>query len=196
MTSALTTPGNVVVAARTYLYLAPTGTAFPPDVSTAPATPWLCVGNTTEDALKFITSPSFQDIKSGQSDFPIRRVQTDDGATVELALMEWSAANFQAAFGGGTITSIAGTGTPPGPTIYKFTPPLIGERSEQAAMLEVHDGTKLYRFCFPRVFQIEGVELDLKKTDSSQLPLKLGVLGGDGTPPWYALTNDPSFATT
>lgn len=191
MPGAVTNPQQLVVAARTFVYLAPVGTAFPVNVDTAPAAAWISVGLTEEDGLKFSTEPDFQEITSAQSDFPVRRIQTKDAASIEVTLQEWSGTNFQAVFGGGTITK---TGTA-GSEIYKFTPPQIGERIERACMLETHDGDKIYRFAYPRVFQIEGVELEFKKTNASTLPLKLGILGGDGTAPWYAITNDPSFDT-
>lgn len=177
------------VPARTFLYLAPVGTEAPPDATTAMAAAWLNVGHTTPDSTKFTTEPEFEQEESAQSDHPIRRFQTKDNGALEVALKQWNAINFKSVYGGGTVSKIGTTNQ------YKFVPPRLGERTEVAAVLETIDVHR-YRFVFPRVFQVEGVELELFKGKGSNLPLKMGLLGGDGVDPWYMLTDDPSFAPT
>lgn len=189
MTIAGLTPAEITVASRTYLWLAPVGTTAPLDATTAMPTPWKCAGLTTPDSLAFSTSPSFKEVPSGQSDYPALRFQDGDSATLAVQLLQWSAKNFQAVYGGGTVSTIAGT-----PTQYKFVPPKIGERVEVSAVAEVRMGALRHRFVYPRVFQIEGVQLDLKKSEESRLPLSYAVLGGDDVDPWYLLTNSAAFA--
>ncbi|MER8103296.1 hypothetical protein [Kitasatospora sp. NPDC094016] len=190
--SAKTNSAETVVPGRLYLYLAPVGTAAPADASIALAAGWRSVGHTTEDSLKFKEEPNFESLKSAQSDFPVRQFQTADAVTVEMDLLQWSAPNFKAVYGGGTITEITPTGTGTAKH-YKFVPPRIGERTDVAALLEAVDGGKHYRFVFPRAMQLEGVANDLSKGSGSKLPLRLGVLGGDDTDAWYMLTDDPAF---
>ncbi len=183
--------GRLVVPSRVYVYIAPTGTVAPADATVALATAWVNVGHTTPDSLSFSTEPEFEEVPSAQSDFPVRRFQTSEGATVSVDLLEWSRANFLSAYGGGTFTQIS---VDPAPRQYKFVPPALGARTEKSCILEVIDGTKVYRYIFPRVIQVEGVENSLNKGASSTLPLRLAVLGADATDPWYVLSNDPALA--
>lgn len=180
---------NITVAARVYLYLAPVGTSAPTAVG-EPTSPWRNVGYTTPDGIQFATEPQFQDILSAQSDYPTGRIQTGDAAKLTISLQEFSGPNLIAAYGGGTITEV-GSGTP---KVYKFTPPKIGARQEMAAILRVVYGTKEYLWVAPRVFQAEGVPLDLAKTQETRLPLSLSILGGDTVDAWYLLSNDAAMA--
>jgi hypothetical protein len=184
---------QIIVAARTNIFLAPKGTAAPADALVALAAPWLNVGLTTPDSLSFSTEPNFQEVPTAQSDYPALRFQTDETATVAVELLQWNTSNFQSVYGGGTVTEIVPTATP---KQYKFVPPAIGERKEIACIVEVIFGLKHYRYVFPRVFQLEGVQLDLQKGQESRLPLSLGVLGGDLISAWFLLTDDASFAPT
>jgi hypothetical protein len=182
------TPAEITVASRAYLFLAPVGTAAPTDATTALSATWKCVGLTTPDSLAFSTSPSFKEVPSGQSDYPALRFQDADAATLAVQLLQWSGANFKAVYGGGTLTEVTGP-----PVHWKYVPPRIGDRTEVAAITEIRMGVKRYRFIYPRVFQVEGVQLDLKRTEESRLPLSYAVLGSDDVDAWYMLTNDAAF---
>lgn len=179
---------ETVVPARVYVHLAPTGTAAPTTTVGALGVGWLNVGHTTPDSLSFNTEPEFAQVDSHQSDYPIRRIQTSESAAVSVNLLQWNAANFKAAYGGGTVTE-----TVPSSGIFKFVPPSLGGRSETSAIVELIDGTKIYRWVYPRTMQIEGVQNEFQKGQSSTLPLRLAVLGDDGVVPWYLITNDPAF---
>ncbi|MFF4188103.1 hypothetical protein ACFYZ9_33405 [Streptomyces sp. NPDC001691] len=194
MAGDITNATQIVVPARTRVWLAPVGTVAPADATVAMGAGWYSVGLTTEDSLKFQEEPQFETVKSAQSDFPSRTFQTSDAATVEVDLQQWSGQNFKAVFGGGKISEITPTGGTGTPKHYRFTPPPIGGRSEVAAVLEVIDGEKAYRYVIPRAMQMEGVQTDLQKSKESTLPLRLAVQGGDGTEAWYLLTNDSAFA--
>lgn len=181
-------PLETLIAARAQVYLAPTGTAAPVDALVAIDPAWHFVGNTTEDSLSFSTEPEFEEVRSHQSDYPIRRFQTSDSATLSVDLLQWNSQNMIYAFGGGTVTAIAATT----PTQYKFVPPRLGARAEVSALIEVLDGERVFRYVYPRAQQIEGVEAQLQKGSASTLPLRLSVLGGDSTDPWYLLVSDPT----
>jgi hypothetical protein len=182
---------RTVIPSRTYVYLADVGTTAPTDVTTVLAAAWVNVGNTTPDSLNFKTEPQFDSIPSAQSDYPIRRFQTSEDANIQVDLLEWSDTSFQGVYGGGTVTE---TGV--GSGVFKFVPPKIGERAEKAAIIEVIDGTKHYRYIFPRVMQTEGVEQALGKAKEAILPLRMSVQGGDAVDAWYLLTDDPAFDPT
>ena len=193
MAGETTNATEIVVPARTLVWLAPVGTAAPADATVAMGAGWFSVGLTTEDSLKFNEEPQFETVKSAQSDYPSRTFQTSDSATIEVDLQQWNGNNFKAVFGGGTITTVTPSGGGAG-THYKFVPPKVGGRSEIAAVIEVIDGGKHYRYVVPRAMQMEGVQNDLQKAKEAVLPLRLAVQGGDSTDAWYLLTDDPSFA--
>jgi hypothetical protein len=182
---------RIVVAQLARVWLAVVGTPAPADATSAMPADWREVGYFTPDSLGWSTDPSFEEVRSHQSNFPTRRFQTEDAATAEVDLQEWSEANFRAVYGGGSVTEI----TPPTvPPQYKFTPPAVGERESVAAVIEIIDGPKHYRRIIPRCEQSEGVEQTFEKTSESTLPLRLSVLGSDIGSAWYDVTDDPSFA--
>lgn len=188
-------PNRIVVPQMARVWLAPVGTAAPGDPIVAMPTGWRDVGLFTPDSLGFATDPSFEEVRSHQANYPTRRFQTEDAATAEVDLQEWSGDNFKAVYGGGTVVEVpADAGATP-PTIlhYKFTPPAIGGRTSVAACIEIIDGTKHYRRIIPRCEQSEGVEQSFERTSNSTLPLRLSVLGSDIGDPWYDLTDDPAF---
>lgn len=193
MAGEITNATQIVVPARTRLWLAVTGTTAPTDATAPMPEGWFSVGLTTEDSLKFNEEPQFEQVKSAQTDFPSRTFQTSDSATIEVDLQQWNSKNFKAVFGGGTISEITPEGST-GVKHYKFAPPRIGGRTEIAAVIEVVDGPKTYRYIVPRAMQMEGVQTDLQKAKESVLPLRLAVQGGDDSDAWYMITNDPAFA--
>ncbi|MGW2550125.1 phage tail tube protein [Streptomyces sp. NPDC001635] len=182
---------EIVIPQLSRVWLAPVGTAAPDDATSAMPAGWFSVGFFTEDSLKFNSEPNFETVKSAQSSYPTRTFQTSDAATIEVDLQQWSGENFKAVYGGGTITAITPTGG--GGQQFKFAPPRIGGRTEIAAVIEVIDGGKHYRYMVPRAMQMEGVSKDLAKTKESVLPLRLAVQGGDDTDAWYVVTDDPAF---
>lgn len=185
---------RIVVAQMARVWLAAVGTVAPGDPIVAMPEGWREVGLFTPDSLGWATDPSFEDVRSHQSNYQTRRFQTEDSATVEVDLQEWSGENFIAVYGGGTIVEVPAVTGPPATILhYKFTPPAIGGRQDVAACIEIIDGTKHYRRLIPRCTQAEGVEQSLEKTSESTLPLRLAVLGSDIGAPWYDITNDSAF---
>lgn len=185
---------RMLVPQMARLYLAPVGTAAPDGPTVTPAVDWVEVGFFAPDSLQFQTSPTFQEIRSHQSNFPTRRWQSQDSAVIQCNLQEWSYANLLAVYGGGTIVQVTPTGVSPPPPYYKFTPPGIGGRSQTACMFEIIDGTKVYRRMIPVCEQDEGVDTTYNKANEVTLPLRLTIIGSDVGDPWYEMSNDPSFA--
>lgn len=179
---------RILVAGMARLYLAPVGSLFPTKSNDPLDAAWVEAGFFTDDSLGFETEPKFYDVMSHQANYPTRKVQTEDAATLSVDLQEWSEVNLRAAFGGGSVVAIVGT-----PTQYKFSPPAIGGREEVAAIAELVDGGKQYRLCLPKAMQTGNVKVDLQKKKESLLPLALAVLGSDAGDPWYLLTNDTAL---
>lgn len=183
-----TDPTKIFVPQYAKLYLAPVGTTAPDGPTIAPAVGWIEVGLFAPDSLQMATTTNFQTTTSHQSNWPTRRFQTSDDASIQCNLQEWSTASFKAVFGGGAVTTVTpgGAGTP----YAKFTPPSVGGRSETAAMVEVADGTRQLRLIVPRCMQTEGVSLNFNKANEVSLPLRLAVLGSDVASPWYFVASD------
>lgn len=180
---------RILIPQLARVYLAPVGTEAPADPVISPAVDWREVGYFSPDSLQWATDPSFEEVRSHQSAYPTRTWQTQDSATVQVDLQEWSGENFRAVFGGGTVTQVTGP-----PVHYRFTPPAIGSRQQVACMIEVIDDTKHYRMIIPKCEQREGAEISLNKTSESTLPLRLTVIGSDVGDPWYLITDDEAFA--
>lgn len=184
----MTQPSQVVQAKKVALWLGPTGSTIPADL-TDPTGPIFNVGLTNPESCRFRVSPEFERVFAHQSNYPVKILQTADAAGMDVDLMQWNGDNFKAVYGGGTITEVEGT-----PALYKFVPPGFGGRAELVALLDVFDGAKQYRFVAPRVFNESEVETALDKTPEARLPLRLSILGGDATDAWYMICNDPAFA--
>jgi hypothetical protein len=185
---------RIVVAQNARVWIAPVGTTAPDGPTVAMPTGWFDVGFFTPDSLQWATNPTFQEVQSHQSNYPTRRWQTADAATVQVDLQEWSGDNFKAVFGGGTLTSVTPGGG--GTTYFKFTPPAIGGRGDVAVCLEITDGSKHYRRLIPRAEQTEGVSQTYNKTKESTLPLRMSVMGSDIGDPWYDISDDSAFDPT
>ena len=185
-----TNKGRIRVAQTARVHLAPIGTPAPVDALVALAAAWKDVGLFTPDSLQFSTDPSFEMVRSHQSNYPTRTFQTEDSGSLQVDLQEWSTVNLRAVFGGGEVTTIAGT-TPPQ---YRFAPPQIGGRDQVSAIVEIIDGEIVYRQVLPATEQNEGVEISHNKTAESTLPLRLTIIGSDIGDPFYYLTNDPAMA--
>lgn len=185
---------NMVVAQMARVWLAVPGTAAPAGPAVVMPEGWREVGLFTPDSLAWATDPAFEQIRSHQSMYPTRTIQTEDAATVSVDLQEWTGENFKAVYGGGTVETIeAVTGPPAIPLHYRFTPPAVGGRETVAACVEIIDGEKHYRRMIPLCEQNEGVEQSFEKTSESTLPLRLSILGSDIGEPWYDITDDPAF---
>jgi hypothetical protein len=178
---------RIMVPQMARVWLAAVGTTAPTDATTAMGTGWFDVGYFTPDSLNWGSAADFQEVRSHQANYPTRQFQTSDSANVAVDLQEWSADNFKAVYGGGTVTS-------PSAGVYKFVPPKVGARDEVAVCVELQDNTKKYRRIAPRAIQVEGVEQSFARTSESILPLRLSVLGSDVADPWYDLSNDPAMA--
>jgi len=187
-----TDPTNIFIPQMARLWLAPVGTVAPDGPTIAMPTGWYDVGLFTPDSLQWATDPGFETVNSHQSNFPTRRFQTTDAATVQVDLQEWKRQSFQAVYGGGTFTTVSpsGGGTP----YHKFTPPAVGARTETAVCIELADGTNHLRRLIPRAQQIEGVTQSFAKTSESTLPLRLAVLGSDVGAAFYDISNISSMA--
>lgn len=182
---------SITVAGNGTASVAPVGTALPVDVATALPAGWVDLGYINEDGATFNDAKTTEEIAVWQSFYAPRRVVTERSATVAFTLRQWDRTTVPLAFGGGTITTIAGP-----PVVYRYDPPDPEVIDERAAVLEWRDGTSVFRIVLPRVMVSEGVETQMVRTAASDLPITLAILGTDGVKPWSLLTSDPAFAAS
>lgn len=164
---------------------------LPTDVDTPLDATFTKVGLTTRDGSAFQVSPEFVNVESHQSQFPTRTFRAKVTGIVRAALQEWNDTNFTTAFGGGTITDVT-QGTGSGST-FKYEPPAGSGSDVVAAVLELRDGTKTYRFVIETTQAQSPVELPFTPDAETALPLELSILGDGSKAPWHMLTNDPAF---
>lgn len=165
------------------VYLAAVGATAPESPTSLMPAEWKAVGDFTPDSLSWATDATFEQVRSHQSLFPRRTFQTEESGGIEVDLQEWSGDNFIAVYGGGTLTEVTPVGG--GAVFYKFTPPVIGGRSDVAVCIHLADGNRVMRRIVPRAAQQQGVEQTFGRTRESVLPLRLSVLGSDLAPAFY-----------
>lgn len=176
-------PAHVTVAGTGTVWVAPEGTAIPVDL-TAPPTPWLDTGYTSEDGVTVTMSRDQEEIMAWQAVDPVRVLVTAEPKTVELELLEFDRTSIGLAFRGGSWT-----GTAPGP--FTYMPPSAGAQDVRAMIIDGLDGAKKFRLNYPRV-QLQGdVEYVLTRTDAVRLPLEFAVLAS--TPSWSIVGDLPGF---
>lgn len=181
-----TTPSRIFVNGMARVYIGPVGTAAPTDPTTTTYTGLVEVGLFTENSLTFTTNPNFNEVRSHQSDYPTRTIQTTDDATISVELQEWDSTNFVHAFGGGAVVSVSDGP----PEIFKYSPPALGSREEVMVAVRCQDGDRVYTLIIPRATQVQGLNANLAKGNAATLPLQLKVLGGSGGDAWYWLIAD------
>jgi hypothetical protein len=187
-----TDPTQTLVPQLARVWLAPVGTTAPDGPVITMPTGWRDVGLFTPDSLNWATDPNFEEVRSHQSYYAVRRFQTTDSATLEVDLQEWSGDNLIAVYGGGTIETVTPSGG--GTDYYRFSPPAIGGRQAVAACIEIVDNDTHWRRLIPRCEQVTGVTQAFSQTSESVLPLRLSILGGDIGDPFYDLSNLSSWA--
>lgn len=178
---------NIVVPGNLVISVAPLGTAAPADETSAYPSGWTDLGFTQPDASKFTTSPTFEEVRSHQSDFPTRVIKTGDALSVETVLQEFSRQTLTTVFGGGTLTTVAAGK-------YRYDPPATGASVPVTIGLDWTDGATKFRLIVPRARARNGVEVGLNKTAETGLPLSLSAEGVAGQSAWYLLTNLAALA--
>jgi hypothetical protein len=142
-----TDPTQTLVPQLARVWLAPVGTTAPDGPVITMPTGWRDVGLFTPDSLNWATDPNFEEVRSHQSYYAVRRFQTTDSATLEVDLQEWSGDNLIAVYGGGTIETVTPSGG--GTDYYRFSPPAIGGRQAVAACIEIVDNDTHWRRLIP-----------------------------------------------
>lgn len=128
-------------------FKAPLGTLIPDDFDDhlALPAPWVEMGYTQEGLTKEYALTT-TDIEADQSFDPIRVVTTARRITLATRLIQLSAENLKAAFGGGTITPVDPDAIPGNGDEYdEYTPPDVGEEEEIALIFDALDAGRKIR---------------------------------------------------
>ena len=179
---------EIAIFANGKVSYAPSGTDLPTGLGDLdPA--FVEVGYIGEDGVEMSPSLEEEVTRAWQSFYPVRRTVTERDLTLGFALHQWNPDNVVLAFGGGQITT-------PSPGVHRYDPPSPEEQPEYAVVVDGFDGDKHYRFVLKRARNTELGDVTLQRGESAALPVTLGIVGdtGDGTQPWYFLTDDPAFA--
>lgn len=173
---------EVRVAGTGRVFTAPKGTALPTTVTGDMPADWSDLGYVTTDGVSFTFSRETEDLAAWQGD-KIRVLSLSEPKMVEFTLMQTDAAVLQNAFGGGTISTEDGVST--------YTPPVRGENTERAMVIEFVDDAITYRYAFGRVQQEGDVNFVLTREGAVEYPVTFGVL--EATPAYTIITNDPAM---
>ena len=182
------TPGEILIAGTGTLYTAPEGTTLPEYLSDTLDAAFVDHGYLTEDGAKFTDDKSVDQVRAWQAYYPIRTHITEKSGMLEFTMMQWNEENMILAYGGGGITE-------PTPGEYRYEPPAPGELTIVAAVLDMNDGDRNFRFTCGRCFVTSSVESTFAKSGPALLPITLEVLD-DSTNgfPWRYDSDDPTWA--
>lgn len=139
------------------IYFGPEGTTEPTDLTTALNASWLPAGY-TDNGHVFNFQPSFENIEVAETLLPMFKVETGQQASVEFALAELTAKNFQRALNGATITA-SGTGAT---SVDKVEPLAFGVTKTRVAILWEADD-KSERWVWRRCLQTGAIAVNRQR---------------------------------
>lgn len=180
---------EVRVTGTGHVYVAPVGTAFPTDISTAVshAAGWRELGYVSEEGARFSFGREVNEIMAWQSFDPLRLVVTAVPKQVQFDLMQWNQFTVSLALGGGTFTE-------PTSGNYLYEPPAEDFIDERALIIEGTDGDYDYRFCYRKSVNMEGVDFAFVRENPVLFPVTMRILAADaGAKSFLLQTNDPNI---
>jgi hypothetical protein len=154
---------EIRVAGTGTVYVAPAHTAAPADFTTASwGAPWVNLGYTTSDGVKFIKKDKLDPVDTWQSVAPVRYVFADRDFSVKFAMLQINADTLPFFFSSGPATA--------GATSFAIAAaPSVDER---ALGIEFSDGKEIkHRFYIPRGAVTETDETSITRSSA----IKLGV---------------------
>lgn len=148
----------VIPDALSNLYLAPVGTAFPADASTAPAVAWVNAGYLKDppDQSRDITT---NDVTMWNSDDPIATRVTEDVTELTIVFGQTTELTVPMYLGDGTWSVPSGVNA-------RFIPAAGSTFPEKAVMVEITDGVKVVRFQWARMGVTKVDKLTMDKADA------------------------------
>lgn len=153
---------EIRVAGTGTIYVAPPHTAAPADFTKGWEAPWVSLGYTTSDGVKFVKKDKLDPIDTWQSVAPIRYVFSDRDFSVKFSMLQINS---------DTLPFFLSAGTKAGGTL-SFEIAAAPAVDERALGIEFSDGpTVTHRFHIPRGAVTETDETSITRTSA----VKLGV---------------------
>jgi len=183
---------DVVVPSGGDVYQAPIGTTLPVDLTTPPTSPWENIGFLSDDNPPTITGlqRDVTDLFAWNVDTPLRSALAPAAPVLQMELLQVESEDaLNLYFGGGTFTP----GSPTTPD--KYEAPDLNEPPELATIIDVVDGSKLYRMMFPRTTTRPNGDMALGRGGFITMPIAMSVLA-PSTGPWLTILiapNDPAL---
>jgi hypothetical protein len=161
---------EIRVAGTGQIYVAPAHTAGPADFTKKFDAPWVNLGYTSADGVKFVKKDKLDPVDTWQTVAPIRYVFSDRDFSVKFALLQVNADTLPFVLGRGNAT------TPVANTYEIAAAPRV---DEYALGIEFSDGPDIvHRFVIPRGVVTETDETAVTRTAA----IKLGVTFSALTP--------------
>lgn len=168
-----------------HVYIASAGTTMPTGLAT-PSNSFTELGYVSEDGVTFTSAPDFRDQMAWQSLRPIGRKRTGIEETITFGLMQINKAIVSFAFGGTTTTDLT--------TYYTVTPPAVDAAPDyRALVIDWKDGSDNYRLAAPKVLLTGSIELALKATEDTIIPVEVTIIEPTSGAAWTLITDDASF---
>jgi hypothetical protein len=153
---------EIRVAGTGTIYVAPAHTAAPADFTKAWDAPWVSLGYTTSDGVKFVKKDKLDPVDTWQSVAPIRYVFSDRDFSVKFAMLQINS---------DTLPFFLSSGTKAAGTL-SFEIAAAPAVDERALGIEFSDGPNVtHRFYIPRGAVTETDETSVTRTSA----IKLGV---------------------
>ena len=172
------------------VFVAPIGTAMPLDFDDALNVAFVDLGYFDEDGIDVEPDVTSKMLRAWQSKYPVRVLTTERSFKAKFKVMQTGKEALKLAFGGGTFTALT---TPSTGTLY--TPPAAETVYERATIVEVKDGTLVYRYLMPRCMIADVGAITFKKDEAITFDVTLEALEpAAGTSPWTMVTNDTALA--
>lgn len=176
------------VGANGTVYVAPSGTAGPTDITSA-WTGFTDIGYADEGGVVINRSMDTEVIRAWQSVSVLRYLITGVTLTAAFTLLQWDKDTLPFYMGGGSITTQAAGR-------YKYSISSAPTIDERVLGVEWTDGASIaYRFVIGRGMVQETGESNVQRSDGIKLPITFGAMTPNtGTELGYILTNDTAFA--
>jgi hypothetical protein len=177
---------EIMVGASGAVYVAPTGTALPVDITTALNAAFVDYGLITEDGITAEPAMEQEILRSWQVLGRVRTIVTQRDFQVTFALQQWNELTLPFSFGGGTVTGV---------NPFIFTPTETQVRDVRAMVIQWADGTRDFRLVIPEAEVTDLASFTLSKTAEAALGVTVNAISGAAAGySWRIITDDAQFA--
>lgn len=167
------------------VWMAPTGSTLPDDVTTPLDAAFESVGFISEDALVESLSITKELLRAWQRPIGLRTLTTEVSWTFQFGMLETSPLVLDLYYGGAETTVDTGVAA---------TAILAWPTSERKAMvIEIEDGDVITRYAIPVVEIGEREEVNHTNTEGTIWGVTVNVLGSSLDEMGLRYTNDPTF---